>query len=75
MLSVCRTSTHYQRLPQKSRTDSDAPFSHGNPGDDKINQPTDASVPCVELASKCGFVFTPEASAAINKALRGPDSG
>ena len=75
MLSVCRTSTHYQRLPHKSRTDSDEPFNDGNLGDEKNNQPTDASVPCFELVSKCGFVFTPEASTAIYNALRGSGSG
>eukprot|EP01043_Picozoa_sp_COSAG02_P108426 COSAG02_NODE_44463_length_366_cov_0.584270_1_plen_49_part_01 len=26
------------------------------------------TIPCVELASKCGFVFTPEATSAINQA-------
>ena len=32
-----------------------------------------STIPCVELASKCGFVFTSEAAAAVNQALRGAD--
>ena len=72
-LRVCRSSTQYQGLPKGSRDPAlrgEAPSAQMQTasGDGKAS-----TIPCVELASKCGFVFTSEAAAAVNQALRGAD--